>query len=108
MSKKSIINIIPDAWEDYESLDDSLLDEVEEYLSILEDNCFFGQSLQDKNGKDLSNCRKIYFNNYKHRIVYFIDSNGTVHISNIIAIGARADEEVYIVAHERLQSLGIK
>lgn len=105
MSKKSIINILPKAWEDYENLDDSLLYEVDLYLSEIENNRFFGQPLQDKNGRDLSNCRKVYFNNYKHRIVYFIDSDGIVHISNIVAIGARANEEVYIVAHERLQTL---
>ena len=105
MDKSCKVNILPDAWEDYENLDDSLIDEVEMYLTKLENNRFLGQPLEDKNGKELSNCRKIYFNKAKHRIVYFIDSDGIVHISNIVAIGSRHNEEVYLLAHNRLKSI---
>ncbi|OSB07986.1 hypothetical protein B2H97_16080 [Paraclostridium bifermentans] len=108
MDRSSKVNILPEAWEDYENLDDSLIDEVEYYLTKLESNRLLGQALEDKNGKELSNCRKIYFNKARHRIVYFIDSVGTIHISNIVAIGPRANEEVYLLAHTRLQKLNLK
>lgn len=108
MDRSCEVRILPEAWEDYQNLDNSLIDEVEEHLTELESNRFLGQPLEDKNGKELSDCRKIYFNKARHRIVYTIDSDGTIYVSKIIAIGPRANEEVYFLAHNRLQKLNLK
>ena len=52
-----------------------------------------GQILGNKNGYDLSGCRKMYVDKKRIRIVYQIIEDKI--IINVIAIGKRDDMEVY-------------
>ncbi len=96
---------------DLAALSDQVFDECMIMIKKLEKNIHLGQPLQNKNGKNLSGCYKIYFNNAKHRIVYRKISTGyeiiginkvTLPIAEIIAIGERNLEQVYETAFERL------
>lgn len=105
------ILLTKDAKNDLLHLDDKV---YAEYLAMeeeLRNNIHLGQPLKDKNGKDLSDCFKIYFDNYKHRIVYRkkgIDfevvgvEKVPGPIAEIIAVGKRDKEQVYIDACKRL------
>lgn len=97
---------------DLDNLSDSLFDECMTMIAKLEHNINLGKPLMNKNGRDLSDCYKIYFNNAKHRIVYRKKSQECYEILNvsevsepiaeIIAIGKRDAEHVYIEAAKRL------
>jgi mRNA-degrading endonuclease RelE of RelBE toxin-antitoxin system len=97
--------------DDLDKLSDSLYDECMNMIDKLEKNIHLGKPLEDKNGKNLSDCYKIYFNNAKYRIVYrklnecyqiVGISESPKAISEIIAIGKRDAEQVYIDATKRL------
>ena len=59
-----------------------------------------GQLLGNKNGYDLSGCRKMYVDSKRIRIVYKIIDDRIV--IEIIAIGKRDELEVYKKASQRL------
>lgn len=46
----------------------------------------YGEDLEDKLGMDLSSCIKIYFDDYRKRIVFEIDNDGKL---KIWAVGQR-------------------
>lgn len=52
---------------------------------------------------DLSDCRKIYFNGARHRIVYRLAPNEQAPARvDVVAVGARASLRVYLEAARRL------
>lgn len=59
----------------------------------------FGEELEDKHGMDLSGCIKIYFDNYKRRIVYQITPEGMIYIWGI---GWRNELAVYRDVYARM------
>ena len=67
--------------------------------------------MENKNGKDLRDCYKLYFHKAEYRIVYrkknkklniISVENTPTRVAEIIAIGARNKEQVYIDAANRL------
>lgn len=58
---------------------------------------------RDARTGDLSDCRKVYFDEARHRIVYrLLPSDGAPTRIEIIAVGPRARLDVYRKASERL------
>ena len=81
------------------------------FVEKLENDINLGKRLHNKNGKDLSSCRKIYFANATYRIVYRkIEDLCTIleieevptPIAEVVAIGKREGQEVYEIAADRL------
>lgn len=97
---------------DLQDLTDELFDECMLMISKLKKNIHLGQPLEDKNGKNLSGCYKIYFNNAKHRIVYrkldlrceiIVVGDVPKPVADVIAIGKRNVQQVYKDAFNRLK-----
>lgn len=104
------IYITEHAWNDLDKLSLELQEECFLMLEKLENNIYLGQCLENKNGRDLSDCRKIYFNQAKHRIVYrIIDGqikiegiNTTISKAEVLGIGKRDKEFIYKLISDRL------
>ena len=103
--------LIKEATNDLMLLPDEVFDEYLIMEELLKKNVNLGQSLMDKNGKDLSDCYKVYFNNAKYRIVYRKINNECKvvgiekvpkAIAEIIAVGKRDKQQVYQDAVNRL------
>jgi len=81
--------------------------EATKFLLQLERAPLFGEKLGEhaKVG-DLSDCRKIYFDKARHRIVYRVLPNEKKpEVVEVSVIGARAELEVYTEAIRRLGRL---
>ena len=99
-----------DSKKDFKNLDVHLQKECLYELKKLGNNIYLGQLLENKNGMDLSGCRKIYFNNAKHRIVYKIVDNEieinsivyTGEVAEILGIGERDKQYIYKLIDERI------
>jgi hypothetical protein len=78
--------------------------EAAKYLLILETTPLYGVKLE-KHAEvgDLSDCRKIYFDKARHRIVYRVlpDEQQPDEV-DVMAIGPRAELEVYTEAIRRM------
>ena len=79
------------------------------YLALLESGKLTGKPLEvmPRYG-DLSDCRKIYFglgSAPTHRIVYLEQDDGTIEIDEVVAIEARPEGYVYLLAANRLGRL---
>lgn len=105
------VNLKKEAAEDLLLLPDQVFNEYLIMEGKLKRNINLGQPLINKNGKDLSDCYKIYFNNAKYRIVYRKKNNACEvigieevpeMIAEIIAVGKRDKEQVYQNAVNRL------
>jgi mRNA interferase RelE/StbE len=88
------IQFIPEATEDYISLDGSIKKQVNEKIDALKENPFFGEALGNKNNIDLTGYYKIYVAKKAYRIVYRIIKN-KVEIIEIWGIGKRDKMEIY-------------
>ena len=79
--------------------------EALKYLLRLEKKPELGLELENLPGVgDLSDCRKIFINERRHRIVYrVLTEKGTTTV-DIIAVGPRALLKVYVEAVKRLNS----
>lgn len=106
------IQYLEDVTDDLDKLSDEIFDECMLMIDKLKNNIHLGQSLQNKNGQDLSGCYKLYFNNAKYRIVYKkIDTGYEIvgvtavpkPVAEIIAIGKRNGQQVYKTATDRLK-----
>jgi mRNA interferase RelE/StbE len=78
------------------------------FLIELETNPLFGLKLDVREGVgDLSDCRKIYFDKARHRIVYRVlpDERNPASV-DVIVIGPREELDVYTEAIRRLGRLG--
>ena len=69
-------------------------------LQKIEKSPELGQMLGNKNGYDLSGCRKMYADNKQIRIVYKIIEEQI--IIEVIALGKRNEMEVYKKAFQRV------
>lgn len=99
-----ILDIQPLAKEDFKKLSPELRDDALKQLKKLENNMYVGIPLENKNGRDLSSCRKLFFGKATYRIVYRIRDNVAYVESfvDVLAIGPRADEKVYKDTASRL------
>lgn len=100
--RKCEVTITDDAKNDFIQLPKDVIPECLSLLKRLEFDIELGKKLYDKNGKDLSKCRKLYFGQAAFRIVYKELSNDTVEIAEIVAMGERENQAVYEIAFDRL------
>lgn len=109
--KKCTIVFTDKSKEDFSMLPKDLIHDCLYQLEKLENDINLGKRLHNKNGKDLSSCRKIYFANATYRIVYReIEDLCTIleieevptPIAEVVAIGKREGQEVYEIAADRL------
>jgi mRNA interferase RelE/StbE len=95
------IQFIPEAAEDYTSLDGSIKKQVTEKIDKLKENPFLGESLGNKNNIDLSGYYKIYIAKKAYRIIYRIMKDG-IEIIEIWGIGKRDKMEIYKIISKRI------
>jgi hypothetical protein len=94
----------PEAEEDFRALPTSAAQlDAAGLLIRLESNPYLGQELGDKPPGDLSDCRKLYFDDRRYRIVYRLSPSSRAPTAvDVIAIGPREAMEVYETALARL------
>lgn len=97
------IQFIPEAVDDYKSLDGSVKKLANEKIDALKENPFLGESLGNKHNMDLTGYYKIYFAKKSYRIVYRIVKN-EVEIIEIWGIGKRDKMEIYRNVEKRIRS----
>jgi mRNA interferase RelE/StbE len=95
------IQFIPEAVNDYRSLDGSIKALVNEKIDKLKENPFLGEPLGNKNNIDLTGYYKIYVAKKLYRIVYRIVKNG-IEIIEIWGIGKRDKMEIYKKVGKRI------
>jgi mRNA interferase RelE/StbE len=88
------IQFIPEAADDYKSLDGSIKVLVNDKIDKLKENPFLGEALGNKNNIDLTGYYKIYVSKKTYRIVYRIVRN-EIEIIEIWGIGKRDKMEIY-------------
>jgi mRNA interferase RelE/StbE len=97
-----IIRFIPEAVEDYKSLDGSIKKLINEKIERLKNNPFIGEELGNKNNLDLTGFYKIYVAKKTFRIVYRIIDDEII-IVEIWGIGKRDKLEIYKNIRKRLR-----
>jgi mRNA interferase RelE/StbE len=95
------IQFIPEAAEDYASLDGSIKKQVNEKIDILKVNPFLGEALGNKNNMDLTGYYKIYLAKKAYRIVYRIIKD-EIEIIEIWGIGKRDKMKIYKIIGQRI------
>jgi len=89
-----------EALEEFLSLDGSVRKLVAKQIKKISAAPQLGEELGNKNGIDLTGCRKMYVDQKRVRIVYeIVEQKVVVHI---VAIGKREDMQVYKDALKRL------
>ena len=88
---------------DLSKLGNNIKNIVFKKLKKLSLNPEIGQALGNKANTNLTNLKKIYLDNKRIRIVYKIKDKKLIVL--IVAIGKRADLEVYKKANERLKDI---
>lgn len=97
------VQLRDEAAEEFRNLQTRPKFEAAGLLLRLETEPLFGLPLGDQPPGDLSDCRKIYFDDRRLRIVYrLLPSAQNPLTADVIAIGAREALEVYEIALERL------
>jgi mRNA interferase RelE/StbE len=94
------IEFIPEAKDDYKSLDGRIKKLVNKIMEKLEENPYIGEELGNKNNIDLTGYYKIYFDKKKYRIIYRIVKN-EIEIIEIWGIGKREKMEIYKEVEKR-------
>jgi mRNA interferase RelE/StbE len=95
------VQFIPEAAEDYASLDGSIKKQVNERIDKLQANPFLGEPLGNKNNTDLTGYYKIYIAKKAYRIVYRIQKD-EIEILEIWGIGKRDKLEIYKIIGQRI------
>jgi mRNA interferase RelE/StbE len=95
------IQFIPEAAEDYTSLDGSIKKQINEKIDKLKKNPFLGETLGNKNNIDLVGYYKIYVAKKTYRIVYRIIKD-EIEIIEIWGIGKRDKMEIYKIIGQRM------
>jgi mRNA interferase RelE/StbE len=95
------IQFIPEAAEDYRSLDGSIKRQVNEKIDKLKESPFLGEALGNRNNTDLTGYYKIYVAKKAYRIVYRILKDG-IEIIEIWGIGKRDKMEIYRIIKQRI------
>jgi len=99
------VELTDDSRDDFEDLDQSARMVVAKGLKKLETSPELrGAPLGNRASGDLTGLRKLVCGPQAYRIVYRVESDGTVCV--VFVIGKRADSEVYDIAVARLQTLG--
>ena len=98
------VELIPEAGDDFNSLDGSVRKQISKKIDSLSENPFLGESLGNKFGIDLTGFYKLYVIKKKYRIVYHLIGD-RLEIVEIVAIGKRDKEEVYRLVAKRLKKL---
>lgn len=105
MSRRFEIRLITEAAKEYKRLDGSIKKLVNVAFRKLEERADeMGEELFDKKDTKLLGCRKIKFRKHGIRIVYRIIKD-KIKIVQVIAVAKREDNEVYKMAHKRLEEL---
>jgi mRNA interferase RelE/StbE len=95
------IQFIPEAAEDYRSLDGSIKKQVNEKIDKLKENPFLAEALGNKNNMDLAGYYKIYVAKKAYRIIYRIIKD-KIEIIEIWGIGKRDKMEIYKIIGQRI------
>jgi mRNA interferase RelE/StbE len=95
------IQFIPEAAEDYTSLDGSIKKQVNGKIDKLKENPFIGEALGNKNNIDLTGYYKVYVAKKAYRIVYRIIKD-EIEIIEIWGIGKRDKMEIYKIIRQRI------
>lgn len=96
------VQLTEEAREDFQDLDGTAQRVVAKALKKLEtDPELRGQPLGNRSTGDLTTFRKLVVGNRDYRIVYRVESDGTVVV--IWVIGKRADNEAYELALSRVR-----
>lgn len=96
------VQLSEEAREDFRDLDGAAQLVVAKGLKKLEtDPHLRGQPLGSRAGGDLTTFRKLVVGNRDYRIIYRIESDGTVVV--VWVIGKRADNEAYELAMSRIR-----
>jgi mRNA interferase RelE/StbE len=98
------VELIPEAVEDFQSLDGSVRKRVLKQLIKLEQNPKCGDPLGNKAGLNLEGYFKLYADKKRIRIIY--EEIGDVF--KVIAIDKREDIEVYRIAMKRIKSMKLE
>ena len=98
------VKVGADVKADLSGLDTTLLVEAFGHMASLKDEPLLGQRLGDHpDVGDLSDCRKIYFDKARRRVVYrLVPDESEPKAVEIIVVGHRADLHVYYEAVRRL------
>jgi mRNA interferase RelE/StbE len=96
------IKFIPEAGNDYKSLDGSIKKLVKEKIDNLKENAYIDEELGNKNNIDLTGYYKLYVAKKKYRIVYRIVKD-EIEIIEIWGIGKRDKLEVYKDVGKRIK-----
>ena len=96
------IEFIPEAAEDYKSLDGSIKNKVDKKLRELSKNPFIGEHLGNKFNINLTGYYKVYVADKKIRIVYRLLSD-EIEIVEVWGIGKRDKEAIYRLISHRLK-----
>jgi mRNA interferase RelE/StbE len=95
------IQFIPEAVNDYKSLDGSIKKLVNEKIEQLKENPFLGELLGNKNNIDLTGYYKLYVAKKTYQIVYRIVKN-KIEVIEIWEIGKRDKMEIYKKVEKRI------
>jgi mRNA interferase RelE/StbE len=98
-----VIQFIPEAANDYKSLDGSIKVLVNDKIDKLKENPFLGEALGNKNNIDLTGYYKIYVSKKSYRIVYRIVKD-EIEIIEIWGIGKRDKMEIYKKVGKRISN----
>ena len=96
------IEFIPEAADDYKSLDGSVKKKVDKKLAELSENPYIGDYLGNKFNINLTGFYKVYVDNKKIRIVYRMLSEG-IEIVEVWGVGRRDKEKIYRLIGRRLK-----
>ena len=99
------IEFIPEASEEYESLDGSIKILADKKIEQLKKNHYLGEELGNKHNMDLTGYYKLYFRKKTYRIVYRIIKNG-IEIVEIWGIGKKDKMEIYKDINKRINDRG--
>jgi mRNA interferase RelE/StbE len=95
------ITFLPQAVQDLDNLDRSVVKLVLSKLEILETNPLAGTPL----GRELTGFRKLVVGDRTWRIVYRIVDDNEIEVCEVWAVGPRADSEIYRVVTARLATM---
>ncbi|MGA1846207.1 type II toxin-antitoxin system RelE family toxin [Deferribacter abyssi] len=98
------IEFIPQAYEDFKNLDNSIKKQVAKKIDRLSENPFLGEPLKEKAGIDLTGYYKLYVYNKKYRIIYRIVMD-KIEVVEIWGIGRRDKEKIYKLVMNRINSV---
>jgi len=100
------IDFTEEALEDYDSFDNSVAKQIDKIIDRVAQNPLpkneggYGEALGNKGNKNLTGCCKIKLLKLGIRVVYKLIREDDV--MKIVVIAARADDEVYDIAYERI------